>query len=66
MGMTITEKVLAAHRVGLKKVILPKRNEPDLDDVPKDVKERMRFILTDQVDQVFAAALANERQANAG
>jgi len=57
----IKEKVLAAHRVGLKTVILPKRNEPDLDDVPEDVRKEMKFILADQVDQVFAAALADAR-----
>ena len=58
----IKEKVLAAHRVGLKTVILPKRNEPDLDDVPEDVRKEMQFILADQVDQVFAAALAGRRE----
>jgi ATP-dependent Lon protease len=56
----IKEKVLAAHRVGLKTVILPQRNEPDLDDVPEDVKKVMTFVLADQVDQVFAAALADQ------
>jgi ATP-dependent Lon protease len=56
----IKEKVLAAHRVGLKTVILPQRNEPDLDDVPDDVKEEMTFVLADQVDQVFTAALADQ------
>jgi ATP-dependent Lon protease len=58
----VKEKVLAAHRVGLKTVILPQRNEPDLDDVPQDVKEEMKFILADQVDQVFTAALAEGRE----
>ena len=56
----IKEKILAAHRVGLKTVILPQRNEPDLDDVPEDVKEVMTFVLADQVDQVFRAALADQ------
>jgi ATP-dependent Lon protease len=56
----IKEKVLAAHRVGLKTVILPQRNEPDLDDVPQDVKEEMKFVLADQVDQIFRAALADQ------
>jgi ATP-dependent Lon protease len=56
----IKEKVLAAHRVGLKTVILPQRNEPDLEDVPEDVKAVMTFVLADQVDQVFAAALADQ------
>jgi ATP-dependent Lon protease len=56
----IKEKVLAAHRAGLKTVILPQRNEPDLDDVPEEVKEVMTFVLADQVDQVFRAALAEQ------
>ncbi len=56
----IKEKILAAHRVGLKTVILPQRNEPDLDDVPDDVKEVMTFILADKVEQVFGAALADQ------
>ncbi len=59
----IKEKILAAHRVGLKTVILPQRNEPDLDDVPEEVKEEMTFILADKVDQVFAAALADQQPA---
>jgi ATP-dependent Lon protease len=61
----IKEKILAAHRAGLKTVILPKRNEPDLEDVPKDVKKVMKFILADQVDQVIEAALA-DRQSEPG
>ena len=56
----IKEKILAAHRVGLRTVILPQRNELDLDDVPDEVKEEMKFILADKVDQVFAAALAEQ------
>ena len=58
----IKEKVLAAHRVGLKTLILPKRNEPDLDDVPEDVRKEVKFILADQVDQVIAAALADSQE----
>ncbi len=58
----IKEKILAAHRVGLKTVILPQRNEPDLDDVPEEVKKEMTFILADKVDQVFTAALADRRE----
>ncbi|MBL7065464.1 MAG: endopeptidase La [Anaerolineae bacterium] len=54
----IKEKVLAAHRAGLGTVILPKQNEKDLDDVPKEVRRKLRFVLAEQVDDVFAAALA--------
>ena len=53
----IKEKVLAAARFGLKTIILPKRNEADLDDVPEAVRKEMKFILVDTVDEVLAAAL---------
>ena len=39
----LKQKVLAAHAAGLTEVILPERNEPDLDDVPRDVREHMQF-----------------------
>jgi len=54
----IKEKVLAAHRAGLGTVILPKQNEKDLDDVPKEVRRKLEFILAEQVNDVFEAALA--------
>jgi ATP-dependent Lon protease len=53
----IKQKVLAASRVGLGTVILPRRNEPDLDDVPEEVRKEMQFIFADRVDEVLAAAL---------
>jgi ATP-dependent Lon protease len=53
----IKEKVLAAHRAGLKTVVLPNRNEKDLEDLPQEVRDTMRFILVEKVDQVFDAAL---------
>ena len=53
----IKMKVLAAHQAGLKTVILPRQNEKDLDDVPDDVQDALEFILTERVDDVFAAAL---------
>ena len=53
----IKMKVLAAHQAGLKTVILPKQNEKDLDDVPDEVQSALEFILTERVDDVFAAAL---------
>jgi ATP-dependent Lon protease len=49
----IKEKVLAAHRAGIKRVILPQDNEKDLDDVPDDVKEEMEFILVETVEDVI-------------
>jgi ATP-dependent Lon protease len=53
----IKEKMLAAHRAGLKTVILPNRNEKDLEDLPQEVRDSMKFILVEKVDQVFEAAL---------
>jgi ATP-dependent Lon protease len=55
----VKQKVLAAARAGMDTVVLPKRNEVDLDDLPEEVREKLRFVLVDQVDQVFAAAFEN-------
>ncbi len=51
------QKVLAAHRAGLKTVVLPRRNEADLDDVPEDVREEMTFVLAETIDEVLEAGL---------
>ena len=53
----IKDKILAAHRAGLKTVILPHRNEKDLDDLPDSVRDQMTFILADNVDTVLENAL---------
>ena len=53
----VKQKVLAAHRMGLKEVILPKRNDKDLDDVPQSVREAMTFHLASRVDDVLKFAL---------
>ncbi len=50
-------KVLAAHRAGLTTVIIPKRNERDLDDLPDDVRQTMTFVLAEQIDDVLQTAL---------
>jgi len=55
----VKQKVLAAHRMGLKEVILPKRNEKDLDDVPETVREAMTFHLASQVEDVLKVALVS-------
>jgi ATP-dependent Lon protease len=54
----VKQKVLAAHRAGLTEVVLPKRNEDDLDDVPAKVREAMTFHLAASIDDVLTAALA--------
>jgi ATP-dependent Lon protease len=53
----VKQKVLAAHRAGLTEVILPARNEADLDDVPDAVREEMRFHLASDISQVLAVAV---------
>jgi ATP-dependent Lon protease len=53
----IKEKVLAAHRSGLRIVILPKRNQADLEDLPEEVRESIKFVFVDSVDQVIEASL---------
>ncbi len=57
----IKEKVLAAHRAGLKTVILPKRNEKDLDELPDQVRKEMTFVLAEQVNDVWNAALSDKQ-----
>ncbi len=54
----VKQKVLAAHRAGLREVVLPKRNEPDLDDVPERVRNEMTFHLAERYADVAAAAFA--------
>jgi ATP-dependent Lon protease len=55
----IKQKVLAATRVGVDTVILPERNEPDLEDIPEEIRSKMSFVLVERVDEVFTAALRN-------
>jgi ATP-dependent Lon protease len=54
----LKQKVLAAHRAGLTEVILPKRNGPDLEDLPENIREAMTFHLADTYADVLAAAFA--------
>ena len=53
----IKEKILAAHRCGIKTVLLPQENENDLDDIPADVKKSMGFKLISNMDEVIRLAL---------
>ena len=61
----LKQKVLAAHAAGLTDVILPERNAPDLEEVPKEVRDRMRFHPVSSIDQVLAIALVPEGAAMA-
>ncbi len=53
----VKEKVLAAHRNGLKTVVLPERNKHDLEDVPDEVKNSMKFVFVQTVEDVLEAGL---------
>jgi ATP-dependent Lon protease len=53
----VKQKALAAHRAGLKKVILPMRNEPDLDELPEEVRQAMTFVLAEKIDDALFSAL---------
>jgi ATP-dependent Lon protease len=59
----IKMKVLSAHRAGLSTVILPKRNERDLDELPDDVRAAMTFVLTEMIDEGLATALRPAEEA---
>jgi ATP-dependent Lon protease len=52
----IKEKVLAAHRAGIKRIILPKANEKDLKEIPQEVRDELTFILTERIEEVLPAA----------
>jgi len=62
----IKAKVLAAHRAGLDTVILPRRNEPDVEDVPEEVRQAMTFIFVDDVTAALEAALTPPKQTGDG
>jgi ATP-dependent Lon protease len=53
----IKDKVLAAHRVGIKKIIMPKENKRDMDEIPVNVKRSLEFILVEHMDEVLEKAL---------
>ena len=53
----IKEKVLAAHRAGVKKVLLPAENERDIDDIPETVRSQLEFILLKDVDDALSEVL---------
>jgi ATP-dependent Lon protease len=61
----VKQKVLAAHRAGLKEVILPQRNEGDLEDVPEQVREEMTFHIAETIDDVLDWALEPQASSQA-
>ena len=56
----LKEKLLAAHRAGIKQVIIPKENEKDLVDIPKKIREDIKITVVENVDEVLKVALKNE------
>jgi ATP-dependent Lon protease len=54
----VKEKVIAAHRAGIKTVILPKNNKKDLEDIPKSVQDDLSFHFVEHIDEVLKVALA--------
>jgi ATP-dependent Lon protease len=53
----IKEKVLAAHRAEIRTILLPRRNEQDVQEVPEEVRKQMKFIYIDNVDQILSHLL---------
>ncbi|MCL2723589.1 MAG: endopeptidase La [Polyangiaceae bacterium] len=53
----LKEKVLAAHRAGIKRVLIPERNKADLDEIPTEIKNDLEFVVVSKMDQVLEAAL---------
>jgi ATP-dependent Lon protease len=57
----LREKALAAHRAGLKTMLLPRRNRPDFTEVPPRLRKRLNFVFVDTMDQVLPLALSAQR-----
>jgi ATP-dependent Lon protease len=62
----VKEKVLAAHRNELTTIILPKRNERDVEDVPEEVRNTMKFVFAESVDEVINSALEKPKKMPSG
>ena len=56
------EKALAAHRAGIKTVVLPTENRRDLDELPRNVRRQLSFVFADHMDQVLETALVGENR----
>ncbi len=58
----VKEKTLAAHRAGIKRVLLPERNRADLDEVPKEIRDELEFVFVNKLEEVLANALESVPQ----
>jgi ATP-dependent Lon protease len=58
----LREKSLAAQRAGLKRIVIPRDNEPDLDELPPETRAALQFIPADTIEDVFAAAFDGKRR----
>ncbi|NLK71803.1 MAG: endopeptidase La [Clostridiales bacterium] len=58
----IKEKVLAANRAGIKKVLLPSENEKDIEEIPDNVRKKLEFVLVENMDEVLKHALVRENE----
>jgi ATP-dependent Lon protease len=56
----VREKVLAAQRAGLKRVIVPRENEPDLRELPQETRDQLAFVLVDSIEDVLAHAFSGD------
>jgi ATP-dependent Lon protease len=56
----LKEKVLAAHRAGIRRIILPYQNEADVEEIPEDVRKELEFIPVSRINDVISAALESE------
>jgi ATP-dependent Lon protease len=61
----IKEKLLAAHRAGIRRILLPERNEKDVVDVPEEIRNEIEIVYAKSVEQVLASALETEEEAAA-
>jgi ATP-dependent Lon protease len=60
----IKEKVVAAHRAGIKRVMLPARNRKDFEDIPEEARKELEFVWLERVDEAVDSALEPETKAN--
>ena len=56
----VKEKVLSAYRAGIRRIILPDRNEPDIEEIPEDVRNELEVIPTTRISEVISAALETQ------